>query len=383
VEAVARAARVPAFVLRRAVMLAGNFGSVSRAALVEGEAALSRFLVQVFRPVQPMLADSADSVAEALARDGQSAFEYKLDGARIQVHKAGDEVRVYSRALRDVTPALPEVVEVTRALPVADAILDGEVIALRPNAAPYPFQVTMRRLGRKLDVGRLRRELPLTPFFFDALHLGGTTLIDEAQSRRFGALADVAPALVVPHLVTGSPEQADAFLREALARGHEGEMAKALGAPYAAGSRGSSWLKVKQARTLDLVILGAEWGNGRRRGWLSNLHLGARDPDRGGFVMLGKTFKGLTDEMLTWQTDRLLGLEIGRDAYTVFVRPELVAEIAFNEIQASPQYPGGLALRFARVKRYRTDKTAAEADTIGAVQDIYRRMTGGEPPARR
>jgi len=383
VEAIARAAHVAAADLRRAAMMAGDLGTVARAALVEGHPALSRFLVQVFRPVQPMLADSAESVADALAREGEAALEYKLDGARIQVHKAAGEVRVYSRNLRDVTPAVPEVVEAVGVLPVREAILDGEVIALRPDATPHPFQVTMRRFGRKLDVERLRGDVRLTPFFFDALHLDGATLIDEPQSRRFAMLVDAAPALVVPHLVTGSPEQADAFLRDALARGHEGVMAKALHAPYAAGSRGSSWLKVKQARTLDLVILGAEWGNGRRRGWLSNLHLGARDPERGAFVMLGKTFKGLTDEMLTWQTDRLLALEIGRDDYTVFVRPELVAEIAFNEIQASPQYPGGLALRFARVKRYRTDKSAADADTIATVQDLYRRTTGNDPPARR
>jgi DNA ligase-1 len=383
VEAIARAAHVPAADVRRAAMMAGDLGAVARVALTEGQAALARFLVQLFRPVQPMLADSAQSIADALARTGQAALEYKLDGARIQVHKDGDEVRVYSRNLRDVTPAVPEVVEVTRALPVANAILDGEVVALRPDATPHPFQVTMRRFGRRLDVERLRGELPLTPFFFDALQLDGATLIDEPQSRRFAMLVDTAPERVVPHLVTASPEQAEGFLREALARGHEGVMAKALDAPYAAGSRGSSWLKVKQARTLDLVILGAEWGNGRRRGWLSNLHLGARDAERGGFVMLGKTFKGLTDEMLTWQTERLLALEIGRDDYTVFVRPELVAEIAFNEIQASPQYPGGLALRFARVKRYRTDKSAGEADTIATVQDLYRRMTGTEAPARR
>jgi len=382
VEAIARAARMPAASVRRAAMLAGDLAPVARAALVDGEPALACFLVQVFRPVQPMLADSADTVGEALARVGESALEYKLDGARIQVHKAGEDVRVYSRALREVTPAVPEVVEAVRALPAADAILDGEVIALRPDGTPHPFQVTMRRFGRKLDAGQLRGELPLTPFFFDALHLDGATLIDEPQSRRFGELAGRAPGLVVPHLVTASPEEADAFLHEALTRGHEGVMAKALDAPYAAGSRGAAWLKVKQARTLDLVILAAEWGSGRRRGWLSNLHLGARDPERGGFVMLGKTFKGLTDEMLTWQTERLLALETGRDAYTVYVRPELVAEIAFNDLQASPQYPGGLALRFARVKRYRTDKASEGADTIATVQDIYRRVTGNEPRTR-
>ena len=370
-EAVARAANVPAASVRRAAMMAGDLGTVARAALAEGEPALAQFLVQLFRPVQPMLADSASDVGEALDRLGEAALEFKLDGARIQVHKAAGEVRVYSRALRDVTTAVPEVVELVRALPARELILDGEVIALRPDGAPHPFQTTMSRFGRKLDVARMRGELPLTPFFFDALLVDGAPLVDEPQARRFSALVDVATPLVVPHLVAPGRAQAAAFLDEALARGHEGVMAKALDAPYAAGRRGASWQKVKVATTLDLVVLAAEWGHGRRQGWLSNLHLGARDPERNAFVMLGKTFKGLTDEMLAWQTERLLALEIGRDDYTVYVRPELVVEIAFNELQASPHYPGGLALRFARVKRYRTDKTAQDADTIGRVKEMH------------
>jgi DNA ligase-1 len=264
-------------------------------------------------------------------------------------------------------------VEAVRALPVRDIILDGEVISLRPDERPQPFQVTMRRFGRKLDVERMRAELPLRPFWFDVLHLNGAAIVDEPQSRRFQTLVDLTPAdSVIPHTVAAGSERAEDFLREALERGHEGIMAKARDAGYAAGARGQSWLKVKQARTLDLVILAAEWGNGRRQGWLSNLHLGARDTVKGGFAMLGKTFKGLTDEMLAWQTQELLKIEIGRDAYTVYVEPKLVAEIAFNEIQVSPRYPSGLALRFARVKRYRPDKSAADSDTFETVQ----RMSG-------
>jgi DNA ligase-1 len=384
IEAVARAAQVPATTIRRAAMMAGDLGIVARTALVDGAAALSQVIVSMFRPVQPMLADSAESLDDALTRIDRASLELKLDGARIQVHKAGDEVKVFSRTLREVTGAVPEVVEVVRALPARDVILDGEVIALRPDQTPQPFQITMQRFGRRLDVERLRHDLPLTPFFFDALYLDGDALIDEPQSRRAAVLTDVLPApFVIPRVVSPTAEQAQAFLDDALRRGHEGAMAKALDAPYAAGRRGQAWLKIKQARTLDLVVLAVEWGSGRRRGWLSNLHLGARDPERNAFVMLGKTFKGMTDEMLAWQTQQFLDREIGRDAHTVYVRPELVVEIAFNDVQESSQYPGGLALRFARVKRYRTDKTAAEADTFATIQDIYRRTTGREPPVPR
>ncbi len=376
VDAVARAADLPPARVRRATMLAGALAPVARAALTEGERGLSRFLLRPFQPIQPMLADSAADVGDAMATLGEAVLDYKLDGARIQVHKIDDEVRVYSRNLRDVTIAVPEVVVLARAIPARELILDGEVIALAPAGGPHPFQVTMRRFGRKLDVDRLRQELPLTPFFFDALYLDGDPLIDEPLARRVAVLADRLPAAnLVPRLVTASPDDAAAFARQALAAGHEGVMAKALDGRYAAGRRGSAWLKVKQAHTLDLAILAAEWGSGRRRGTLSNLHLGARDEQRGGFVMLGKTFKGLTDEMLAWQTTRLLELEIGRDDRTVYVRPGLVAEVAFNDVQVSPQYPGGLALRFARVKRYRTDKTAAEVDTFTAVQRIYQVAT--------
>ncbi len=368
-DALAKASAVGPDRIRRAVMLAGDIVRVARAALESGAAGLEQFEVQLFRPVQPMLAQSATDIAGALADLGEAALEYKFDGARVQVHRSGGEVLVYSRALNDVTPAVPEIVEAVRALPGRDLILDGEVLSLTGEGRPQPFQVTMRRFGRKLDVGRLRAELPLTPFWFDLLYLDGQPLIDEPQARRFSALKELS-AGVVPHLRTADPEAAGEFLRQALERGHEGVMAKATDAAYAAGARGRSWLKVKTARTLDLVILAAEWGHGRRRGFLSNLHLGARDTEKGGFAMLGKTFKGLTDEVLAWQTEQLLKLEIARDSYTVYVEPKLVVEVAFNEIQVSPRYPSGLALRFARVKRYRPDKSAADADTFSTVRKL-------------
>src|SRR6266513_1139886 len=375
-EAVARAAQVPGEAVRRAAMAAGDLPGVARVALAEGAAGLSRFSVRLFRPVLPMLAQTAEDASDAVARLGRAALEFKLDGARVQLHKRDDQVKVYSRSLKDVTAAVPELVEWARTLAARELILDGEAFALRRVGTPLPFQTTMRRFGRRLDVERLRRDLPLTPFFFDLLDLDGEPLLDEPEERRCAALSGVTSGeLLVPRTVTASADRAQAFLEQALARGHEGIMAKALDAPYEAGGRGQRWLKVKPAHTLDLVVLAAEWGHGRRRGWLSNLHLGARDPEAGGFVMLGKTFKGLTDEMLAWQTAKLLELEIGRDDYTVHVRPELVAEIAFNDVQVSPQYPGGLALRFARVKRYRIDKSAAEADTFSAVQKIYQQAT--------
>jgi len=377
-EAVARAAGLEAEAVRRATMLAADLGRVARAALTQGAAGLTAFRVELFHPLQPMLAQAADDVTDALARlgNGQAAFEYKLDGARIQVHKAGDEVRVFSRELNDVTPAVPEVVEAVRRLPLTDAILDGEAIAARPDGTPLPFQVTMRRFGRKLDVERLRAELPLAPFFFDMLYADGVPLLNEPYTRRFAALAAAVPGEHrVPRIVTSDAGEARAFFKQAIAAGQEGLMAKALEARYDAGARGAAWLKLKPTHTLDLVVLAAEWGHGRRRGRLSNLHLGARDADTGEFVMLGKTFKGMTDEMLEWQTAKLLELETRRDAHVVYVRPELVVEIAFNGIQASPTYSGGLALRFARVVRYRPDKGADLADTIANVRELHRGET--------
>ena len=328
-----------------------------------------------------MLASPAGDVSEALERLGEAAFELKLDGARVQVHKGEDEVRVYSRRGNEVTAAVPELIEAVQALPARQLLLDGEVIALRPDASPHPFQVTMRRFGRKLDVERLRGELPLTPFFFDLLHLDGADLLDRPAGERFATLAAATPGLTVPRLTTASAEEADEFFAAALARGHEGIMAKAVDAPYEAGRRGFSWLKIKPAHTLDLVVLAAEWGHGRRSGWLSNLHLGARDPENGGFVMLGKTFKGLTDATLAWQTEKFqqIALGDGTDGWTVYLKPELVVEVAFSDVQESPHYPAGMALRFARVRRYREDKTAAQADTVDTVRAIFAAGRSGAP----
>ncbi|MFP5287706.1 MAG: ATP-dependent DNA ligase, partial [Thermoanaerobaculia bacterium] len=336
-EALALAAEVPADEVRRALMLAGELPAVARAVLTEGRGGLGRFHLQLFRPLQPMLAQPAGDVSDALERLGEAALELKLDGARVQVHKEKEDVRVFSRRGNDVTHAVPELVETIQALPPRQLLLDGEVIALRPDGTPHPFQITMRRFGRKLDVPRLRGEFPLTPFFFDLLHVDGEDLIDRPAGERFAALGEAVAGLAVPRIVTADPEEADAFFESALARGHEGIMAKAVDAPYEAGRRGSSWLKIKPAHTLDLVVLAAEWGHGRRQGWLSNLHLGARDPEQGGFVMLGKTFKGLTDEMLAWQTKKFQEIAIGTDGWTVHLRPELVAEIAFSDVQESPQ----------------------------------------------
>jgi DNA ligase-1 len=357
-DAVAKAAGVPKADVRRAVMLRGDLGAVAAVALTEGVTGLNAIGLELLRPVQPMLAAPGDDIDAALERISPAAVEFKLDGIRVQVHRHGDEVRVFTRTLDDITARVPEVVEAARALPSDTVVLDGEAIALRPDGRPEPFQVTASRLGQgRLDVQ-----------FFDVLHADGEDFIDRPGAERFEALATLLPAPQrVPRTVAGDADGARAVLDEALARGHEGVLVKSLDAPYAAGRRGAGWLKVKPRHTLDLVILAAEWGHGRRRGWLSNLHLGARDPDGPGFVMLGKTFKGLTDAMLTWQTEALLALETGRDDWTVYVRPELVVEIAFDGVQASRRYPGGVALRFARVLRHRPDKPAAEADTLDAV----------------
>jgi DNA ligase 1 len=372
VEAVAKAAGVTASEVRRALMLAGDLGVVAASAIAEGRRGLTRFRLTVLRPVRPMLAQTAPDLHDALRRVAPAAVEWKLDGARIQVHRVKDEVRIFTRNLADVTARVPEIADAVRGLAVNTVVLDGEAIALGSDDRPLPFQATMSRFGSRLEVDRHRRSVPLTPFFFDCLHQDGDDLIDRPAGDRLEALAARVPeALRVPRVVAADVEEARPVLDAALERGHEGVMVKALEAPYEAGRRGASWLKVKRANTLDLVVLAAEWGHGRRRGWLSNLHLGARDPATGGFVMLGKTFKGMTDAVLSWQTERLLGLETRRDDYTVFVRPELVVEIAFDGLQASPRYPGGLALRFARVKGYRPDKRPGDADTIDTVRAIH------------
>jgi len=367
VDALARASGLPVAAVRRALMLRGDLGAVAALALAEGAAGLAAVRLEVGRPLQPMLASTAPDVAAALARVHPAAVEHKLDGARIQVHRDGGEVRVFSRTLDDVTARVPEVVEAALALPARAAVLDGEAIALRPDGRPEPFQVTASRFG-----SRRARDVPLTPQLFDVLHLDGEDLLDRPGAERAAALAELVPEpLRVARTVAQDAEEAAAVLAAALQRGHEGVVVKALDAPYEAGRRGTGWIKVKPVHTLDLAILAAEWGHGRRQGWLSNLHLGARDAGRDGWVMLGKTFKGLTDEMLAWQTQALLALEVRRSRHVVHVRPELLVEIAFDGLQASPRYPGGLALRFARVVRHRPDKPAAEADTIETVRAIH------------
>jgi DNA ligase 1 len=373
IEAVAAAASLPASSVRQSAMVAHGIVPVALAVLTEGADGLKKFALALMQPIAPMLAQPAADVADALQALGTAAFEWKVDGARVQVHKAGDDVRIFTRNRNDVTASAPEIVDAVRSSPAAELILDGEAIALQRNGAPQPFQVTMRRFGRTLDVAAMQASLPLSVFFFDCMRFGADALTDAPSAERVEALSRALPReLLIPRLVTADVPAAEKFYEDALRRGHEGVMAKSLTAPYEAGKRAASWLKIKRLHTLDLVVLAAEWGHGRRKGFLSNLHLGARDDANGGFVMLGKTFKGMTDEMLAWQTAALLARETGRDEMTVNVRPELVVEIAFNDLQASPHYPGGLALRFARVKRYRGDKSAQDADTIDTVQAIHR-----------
>ncbi|HKF75261.1 MAG TPA: ATP-dependent DNA ligase [Candidatus Dormibacteraeota bacterium] len=372
VEAIARAASQPVAAVRRALLLTGELPAVAEAALREDGAGLAALRLEVGRPLRPMLAQTADAIEAAMERAAPAAVEWKLDGARVQIHRLGTEVRVFTRSLDDVTGRVPELVEAALALPVRSVVLDGEAIALQADGRPHPFQVTGSRFGSRRDIDRLRAAIPLTPFLFDLLHLDGEDMIDLPAGERHAALATVLPeALRTPRLVTADVAEAAGFLDRTLDRGHEGVVVKALASPYEAGRRGAGWIKVKPRHTLDLVILAAEWGHGRRRGYLSNLHLGARDP-AGGYVMLGKTFKGMTDEMLAWQTGRLQELEVDRDDWTVRVRPELVVEIAFDGVQRSPRYPGGVALRFARVLRYRPDKRAAEADSIETVRALQR-----------
>jgi len=373
IEAIAAAAEVPAAEVRRAAMYSKSLGAVARAAMLEGAQGLGKFQLEIFSPISPMLAQTAADAAEALVElGGEVAFEWKMDGARIQTHKLGDEVRIYTRSSNEVTDAVPEIVETIRALPEHALILDGEAIAFDAAERPHPFQITMRRFGRKLNVEQSRAKLPIRAFFFDCLRFGERTVTDLPARERFEILALAVPAsLRIPRIVTSSEAAA-----RAIAAGHEGLMAKAMDSLYEAGNRGASWLKIKRAHTLDLVVLAAEWGHGRRTGKLSNLHLGALDPATGEYVMLGKTFKGLTDTMLEWQTKEFLSREIRRDAGTVYLRPEIVVEIAFSDLQASIRYPGGLALRLARVKRYRTDKRVDDADTMESVRNIHAAQMG-------
>ncbi|HEX3907517.1 MAG TPA: ATP-dependent DNA ligase [Mycobacteriales bacterium] len=367
VDAVARAAGVPLPAVRRAVMLRGAVAPVAAAALTGGEAALAEFRLQVGRPVQPMLASTAASVPAALEALGgvPVAVDWKLDGIRVQVHRDGDDVAVFTRSLDDITRRVPELVEAARRLPVTTAVLDGEAIALRDDGRPRPFQET----GSRTATRSTGSPVPLSWFIFDALHLDGEDILDLPLAERYERLMSVVPEeLLVPRVITASVDAASGVLADTLARGHEGVVVKSLEAAYDAGRRGAGWLKVKPVHTLDLVVLAAEWGSGRRRGWLSNLHLGARDPETGGFVMLGKTFKGMTDELLRWQTEQLQQIEVSRNDWQVFVEPRLVVEVAIDGVQASTRYPGGVALRFARIVRYRDDKSAAEADTLETVR---------------
>ena len=372
VEAIARSADIPAEDVRRALMFSGDLAEVAESAVAGASEMLRRCSLRLFRPVLPMLAETADDVGTALARMGEAVWEYKLDGVRVQVHKDGGEVRVFTRHLKEITDALPEIEDLVRHLPATTLILDGEVLAWRADGRPHAFQTTMRRFGRTRNIETLRMTLPLTATFFDCLLYDGESLIDRPTSERHDALRNaVSEDAMVPRLVTADANEAKEFWFAALAQGHEGVMAKGVDAPYVAGGRGQSWLKIKSTYSLDLVVLAAEWGSGRRKGWLSNLHLGVRDTQSGQFVMVGKTFKGLTDAVLQWQTEQLLRLERCREEHTVYVHPQLVAEVAFNDVQRSPQYASGFALRFARVKSYRLEKTPAQADTLAAVAGIY------------
>ena len=378
IDAVAAAAELPTAAVREAAMVAHGIASVALDAITRGRDGLLRYALAPMQPIAPMLAQPASDVGEALAAFGTAAFEWKLDGARVQVHKDGDDVRIFTRNRNDVTASAPEIVEALAGAHPRTLILDGEAIALKANGAPEPFQITMRRFGRTLDVDAMRGTLPLSVIFFDCLRIDDDALTGQPASERFAALSRALPSdLWMPRIVTADLAEAEAFYDDALARGHEGVMAKSLTAPYEAGRRAPSWLKVKRLHTLDLVVLAAEWGHGRRSGFLSNLHLAARDGE--GYAMLGKTFKGMTDELLAWQTDALLARETHRDRYAVHVRPELVVEVAFNDLQASPRYESGLALRFARIKRYRPDKTAVDADTIETVRAIYEGQLAREP----
>ncbi|SCG38110.1 DNA ligase-1 [Micromonospora echinaurantiaca] len=387
-DAVAKAAGVPLTAVRRALLLAGDLRAVAVAALTGGAAALATFGLRVGRPLAPMLAQSAPSVDEALSATGTPAVvDVKLDGIRIQVHRSGSEIAVFTRSLDDITTRVPEVVAAVRALPARELVLDGEAIGLDATGRPLPFQETASRAARRttpsttgrapvapavLAAAETTGQPVLTPYFFDLLHLDGADLIDLPGRDRWAALAGAVDAsLLVGRMEVDGPEQAGAAFAAAVDAGQEGVVVKSPEAPYDAGRRGAAWVKVKPRHTLDLVVLAVEWGSGRRTGWLSNLHLGARDPRTGEFVMLGKTFKGLTDELLRWQTERFLDLAVEKGDWVVRVRPEQVVEIAFDGVQTSSRYPGGMALRFARVVRYRDDKTAAEADTIDAVRAIH------------
>jgi DNA ligase-1 len=358
-------------------MLTGDLPHTALVAAAEGADGLSRIGLRVLRPLEPMLASTATTLTEAIARHGTTLLEWKLDGARIQVHRAGREVMVFTRNLREVGANLPDVVAPVAALPAESVVLDGEAIALRADGRPHAFQTTMGRFGSSRDDPTLAETVPLTPFFFDVLHADGETLVDRPLRERVAILRSlIAETNLLPSIETDSAAEAEAFLRDARRAGHEGVMAKDPESTYGAGRRGKAWLKIKPARTLDLVVLAVERGSGRRAGSWSNIHLGARDEETGDFVMLGKTFKGMTDETLRWQTETFPPLATRVEGHVMYLRPAVVAEIAFNEIQVSRRYPAGMALRFARLKRYRPDKTPEEADTIETLRRLFAEQAG-------
>jgi DNA ligase-1 len=364
-DAIARAAGVPAEIVRRALMLSGDLGRSAEIAITEGEPGLRAIGFEIFRPILPMLASTAESIADAMAGFDRSSVEWKLDGIRIQIHRRGEEVRIYTRNLNDITGSLPGIVDAVLRLPVNQAVLDGEAVWMG-DAGPAAFQDTVAQI----DSGAPPEGV--VTFLFDLLHVDGEDLLDLPLEERAARLEAIASQLRIPAVLTSDSNEGDRVLDESLAAGHEGAVVKGASSLYAAGRRGKAWRKVKPVRTYDLVVLGAEWGHGRRRGWLSNLHLGARDPKTGKFVMVGKCFKGLTDELLAWQTEELLSREIERQGIAVMVRPELVVEIAIDGVQSSTRYTGGVALRFARVKRYRPDKSATEADTIDDLRGLLK-----------
>ncbi len=370
-DAVAKAAGVSGAIARRALMLGGDLPRMAQIAMTSGEEGLRDVGFEIFRPILPMLASTGPSVAEAVSGFERASVEWKLDGIRVQIHRREEEVRIYTRNLNEITAALPGIVDAVLRLPVRQAVLDGEALWMRDDG-PAAFQLTVSQIDRDAPPAGI------VTFLFDLLHVDGEDLLDTPLHERAARLEAIAPQLKVPGVLTSDPVQGQRVLDRSLAAGHEGVVVKDAASFYAAGRRGQAWRKVKPVRTYDLVVLAAEWGHGRRRGWLSNLHLGARDPRSGGFVMVGKCFKGLTDELLAWQTNQLLARETGRQGIAVLVRPELVVEIALDGVQSSTRYPGGVALRFARVKRYRLDKAAAEADAI----DDLRALLGRQPPDR-
>ena len=376
-DAVAKATGLPGTLVRRALMLSGDLTHTAEVALTDGEEGLRAIGFEIFRPIFPMLASTAANVTEAVESFERSSVEWKLDGIRIQIHRRGDEVRIYTRNLNDTTQALPGIVAAVRALPLEQAVFDGEALWMLEQG-PASFQETVSQIDASAPPEGI------VTFIFDVLHHDGEDLLDAPLEERAERLEQVAPQLRIPSTVTSDPQTAQRMLDEALEAGHEGVVVKDAASLYSAGRRGKAWRKVKPVRTYDLVVLGAEWGHGRRQGWLSNLHLGARDPGTGEFLMVGKCFKGLTDELLEWQTQALLALESERRGIAVLVRPELVVEIALDGVQSSTRYPGGVALRFARVKRYRPDKGAAEADTIDDLRSllVLSRLSGSEPSLR-